>query len=322
MKRDAWYIVAFELDLRKSQFIKKQINGFHILIGKANNGDFFAIEDRCCHRNVQLSLGEFDGKSFTCGYHGWQYNCQGECIHIPSQPNERKISKKVKIDSYPIKLKYKMLWVNFTNKTDKNIPPIPEMETQPFIVTSHKFNGDVKFVSESLFDPYHINHVHKKSIKTFMGTLTEEKPNFHVSEDETSISGYYNRVNTSNIFEKMYFGSSPTIRTTFEFHYPNISKIKICFEKRTLTIYEHIVETDNGEIEMIQLTLWDNIFNFFPMWLSKRLMKRISNTIVGEDIEFFKSHNRLKKQHTREAHVQADELSLAFRNLWDKQNVK
>jgi phenylpropionate dioxygenase-like ring-hydroxylating dioxygenase large terminal subunit len=289
----------------------------HILIGRDAKGAFFALEDRCCHRNVQLSLGEFNGTTFRCNYHGWKYNSAGEVIHIPSQGKDSAIPKTAKIKKYPVQIKHKLIWVFLSEKPENaEIPALPEMDLDPYIYTKHNIKADLKFVSESLFDPYHINHVHKHSIKSFMGDLTDKKPEFHLSKDKRSIYGHYFRENNGTFFEKAYFGFQEQIRVNFEFHFPNISKIQICFEKRTLTIYEHMLERECDTIEMIQLTLWNNIFKAVPFF-AKYFMKRISNKIVAEDIAFFKSHYALKNDEYSDVHVKADELSIAFRRLWE-----
>jgi phenylpropionate dioxygenase-like ring-hydroxylating dioxygenase large terminal subunit len=312
-----WHIGGFAEEFEKSSFISKKMLSKQIIIAIDSSGAFFAIEDRCCHRNVQLSLGNYNGKHFTCSYHGWQYNSDGKVIHIPSQDEDAAIPKTAKIKTYPVKVKHKLIWVLLSDKPEAaEIAPMPELDSEPYIYTKHNIKADLKFVSESLFDPYHINHVHKNSIKHFMGDLTSQKPKFHLSNDGNSIHGHYFRKNNGTFFDKSYFGFTDQIRVNFEFHFPNISKIQICFEKRTLTIYEHMLKTEDDEIEMIQLTVWNNIFKPIPSF-AKWFMKRISNKIVAEDIAFFNSHYALKNDGNADVHVKADELSIAFRRLWE-----
>ena len=310
-----WYIIATTDELKHQHYISKTLLNTALIIGKRQNGSIFAIEDRCCHRNVALSLGEYKDDVFTCGYHGWKYNSDGKCIEIPSLKG--KLPTKARVQSFPLKIEHGFIWITLSAH-ENTIFQFKELLNDPFIYTKHQFKGDLKFVSESLFDPFHINHVHKHSIKSFMGDLKDELIDLEFETTDKSLVGSYNRVNNGTFFEKKYFGNEPLIKTEFEFHFPNISKLKIIFPKRTLTIYEHICEVKPNVIEMIQITSWSNIFKGLP--IAHFLMKKISDKIVKEDIDFFKSHFELNQEKTfSDVHVKSDQLSLAFRKIWAKQ---
>lgn len=318
MFQNYWYIIGFNNEIERNQFYPVKILNLHLLLIKRNDGTISVLEDRCCHRNVQLSLGELKKETITCAYHGWEYNFEGECTKIPSLKGP--IPKTAKISQYKTKVINDLIWVFIGDQHLADKVPVPnlfEMDTQPYIYTAHEFESDIKFVSESLFDPYHINHVHKNSIKSFMGDLDSDTVEFNVEMDTNTIKGRYERKNNGSYFDKKYFGFNPTVPTEFEFIFPNISKIKMYFDNRILTIYEHMVEIEPGRVSMLQLTVWDNIFKPFPAF-AKWFMKRISERIVNEDIAFFKSHFALNQtQQHKDVHTKSDEVSIAFRKLWE-----
>jgi phenylpropionate dioxygenase-like ring-hydroxylating dioxygenase large terminal subunit len=314
--KNQWYIIATTDEFKSKRYINRKLLNQPVLIGLSSDEHFFAIEDRCCHRNVALSLGEFKNDIFTCGYHGWKYNTKGKCIDIPSMNG--KIPETACVNSYPLKVEFGFIWIALETANHEHFQ-FKELLTEPYIYTRHQFEGDLKFVSESLFDPFHINHVHKNSIKSFMGDLTSDLPDLKFTSTEKSLVGSYKRINNGSFYDKKYFGNDEMIETHFEFHFPNISKLKICFPKRTLTIYEHICETEDGKIDMIQITSWDNIFKKFPFF-SKWFMKKISDKIVNEDIEFFKSHKQTQAANIyKDIHIKSDQLSIEFRRIWEKQ---
>jgi phenylpropionate dioxygenase-like ring-hydroxylating dioxygenase large terminal subunit len=51
-----------------------------------SDGKVFVTADTCPHRGAQLSLGNFDGARVQCGYHGWQFDTTGSCVHQPAHP--------------------------------------------------------------------------------------------------------------------------------------------------------------------------------------------------------------------------------------------
>ena len=56
-----------------------------LVLFRDHHGVAHALEDRCPHRNVPLSLGrvQADG-TLQCGYHGWRFEGSGRCTVIPA----------------------------------------------------------------------------------------------------------------------------------------------------------------------------------------------------------------------------------------------
>ena len=72
-----------------------------VLIGRDRNGKAFALRDVCPHRAIPLSFGKSDGKEVECCYHGWQFDRQGCCTHIPVLAgNEPLTADKIHVRTY------------------------------------------------------------------------------------------------------------------------------------------------------------------------------------------------------------------------------
>ena len=53
-------------------------------------GRAVALEDRCPHKNVALSLGRVQGGTLQCRYHGWRIDPEGRVVDVPCRsPDER-----------------------------------------------------------------------------------------------------------------------------------------------------------------------------------------------------------------------------------------
>jgi len=195
---------------------------------------------------------------------------------------------------------------------------IPEMNKWDFTYKSHTFKADLESTAESLVDPYHIAFAHRNSIGSFMGQIEEFPADFGIQFHEDGIEGNYKRANKGSIGEKMYFGREANLSTYYRFYFPNFSRLQINFHKRTLLILEHVVQVDDDHVEMIQITLWKNIFSKFPTF-ARFFMARKSAKIVGEDIQLLESQLEVMKKsgnNLREVSVKGDEVSLAFRKFW------
>jgi phenylpropionate dioxygenase-like ring-hydroxylating dioxygenase large terminal subunit len=322
MLKNKWYLICPSDEL-KNKIVKKRIFGEDIILFRNQNGDIAALEDRCCHRNVNLSLGYLNSNTIVCGYHGWEYDKNGSCVKIPSQLPGDKIPPTAKIKNYPVKDFNKWVWV-FLGDEEKSVQinptDIPEMDEWPFTYKAYTFKADLESTAESLIDPYHIAYVHRNSIRSFMGQIKESPADFNLKVLDDGIEGFYRRANVGTKAEKVYFGDNENIGTRIRFYYPNISRLEIRFKERILLILEHIMQVDDEHVEMKQITLWKNIFPRFPMF-AKYFMAKKSAKIVAEDIDFLSSNleilNKTKDKY-HEVSVKGDEVSLAFRKFWRK----
>jgi phenylpropionate dioxygenase-like ring-hydroxylating dioxygenase large terminal subunit len=327
MIKNQWYIACFLKDLDQKPIQKRKISGFEILTFKNKKGEIAVLEDRCCHRNVHLSLGEIKNDVIKCGYHGWEYNTEGKCTHIPMIENKDNIPETACIKKYTHQIKHQAVWVYLGDESKMNEAQIPNLEAldhYPFVYNSHVLKANIKLVAESLFDAQHINHVHKNSINTLLGKLREPKTEYDIEIKETELHGSYNRINNSSIFEKVYFGWDKHIKTKFSFWYPHTSLLDSYFPKhlhfpaRRLVIYEHFYEIDEEHVMMMQITAWKNIFRFNP-WFAKWFMKQKSDTIVSEDILFLESNMQWhQKKELNDLIIKGDEPTLSFMQLWNK----
>jgi phenylpropionate dioxygenase-like ring-hydroxylating dioxygenase large terminal subunit len=322
MLTNKWYLVSPSAEL-KNEVRKFKIFGEEIILYRNPDGSITALEDRCCHRNVNLSLGYLNKDKIVCGYHGWEYDKNGACVKIPSQLEGDKIPPTAKIKSYPVQDFNKWVWIFIGEPERANeVQPIniPEMNDWPFTYKSYTFKGDLESTAESLIDPYHIAFVHRNSIKSFMGQIKEFPADFNLKVLDDGVEGSYNRANVGTAAEKMYFGDNDNIDTYIRFYFPNISRLEIKFKERTLLILEHVMQVDDEHVNMMQITLWKNIFSKFPAF-AKYFMGKKSEKIVKEDIDFLTSNLKIlrsAKDNFHEVSVKGDEVSLSFRKFWRK----
>jgi phenylpropionate dioxygenase-like ring-hydroxylating dioxygenase large terminal subunit len=80
---DYWYPLAWSHELKPGGTLGRQIMGEPVVLYRGQSGRVSALEDRCAHRQVPLSVGVVDGDTLKCGYHGWAYDCSGKCVDVP-----------------------------------------------------------------------------------------------------------------------------------------------------------------------------------------------------------------------------------------------
>ena len=79
-------LIALTADLpNPGDYYATDIAGKPILIVRSKDGTARAFLNACRHRGVKLAEGCGHGNGFTCPYHGWTYNNDGELIAVPSR---------------------------------------------------------------------------------------------------------------------------------------------------------------------------------------------------------------------------------------------
>jgi phenylpropionate dioxygenase-like ring-hydroxylating dioxygenase large terminal subunit len=78
-----WYVACQSKELSDKP-LARTISGVPLVLFRGQSGAAGALLDRCPHRNVPLSLGRVVGEgALECAYHGWQFQTDGRCAHIP-----------------------------------------------------------------------------------------------------------------------------------------------------------------------------------------------------------------------------------------------
>jgi len=105
--RNCWYVAAWAHELGETP-LARTILDEPVVLYRAQDGRIAALEDRCCHRRLPLSLGRIKGDRLQCGYHGLEYDPSGQCVAIPAQLH---IPPDARIKSYPVVERHRWIWI-------------------------------------------------------------------------------------------------------------------------------------------------------------------------------------------------------------------
>jgi phenylpropionate dioxygenase-like ring-hydroxylating dioxygenase large terminal subunit len=105
--RNYWYVAANDVEIGRKP-LARTILGEPIVFYRTEDGTPVALEDRCVHRHLPLSMGKLVGDRLQCHYHGLQYDNAGTCVRIPGQDQ---IPPSAKVKAYPVVERYHWLWI-------------------------------------------------------------------------------------------------------------------------------------------------------------------------------------------------------------------
>ena len=163
---NSWYVAATALEIGRKPFARTILNE-PIVLYRKEDGRPVGFEDRCCHRQLPLSMGEIQGDDLICGYHGLRYNPTGKCAAVPGQASP---PAGAGVRSYPLleKWGFVFIWMGEASKADEELLPNWPWPDQPGwkIAQNHlvEVDCDYRFINDNLIDVTHLAFVHKNSI--------------------------------------------------------------------------------------------------------------------------------------------------------------
>jgi phthalate 4,5-dioxygenase len=119
-------LLAEELPENDCPPVRVKILSERLIAFRDSNGRYGLMDEFCAHRGVSLWFGRVEEGGLRCAYHGWKYDVTGQCIEVPSEPENSNFCRKVKLTSYPLVKVGDILWT-YLGDPDKQ-PELPEFE--------------------------------------------------------------------------------------------------------------------------------------------------------------------------------------------------
>ncbi|TMQ35638.1 MAG: Rieske (2Fe-2S) protein, partial [Planctomycetota bacterium] len=107
---DYWYAIEYERAVKPGQVVEVRFWNTSIALYRGRDGQLHALENRCAHRQLKLSLGHVEDCRLTCAYHGWSYDGDGHVVAIAHDLFNKPMLR-VHVRSYPVRVRYGLIWV-------------------------------------------------------------------------------------------------------------------------------------------------------------------------------------------------------------------
>ena len=165
--RNHWYIAAWSDDVRDAP-VARTILGQPVVLYRKPDGTAVALEDRCCHRGLPLSMGKVVEDGLQCGYHGLTFDDTGACVRVPGQSA---IPPGAAVRSYPVVERWRWVWVWMGDPDQANDAKIPDyhwLADERWVAPTGYFHlkADYRRLVDNLLDFSHLQFVHERTIGT------------------------------------------------------------------------------------------------------------------------------------------------------------
>lgn len=167
-----WYPVAPLEDLDPQRPTAITLLGQHFVIWQPKHSDqYLVFQDLCPHRLAPLSEGRIDEQTgqLMCSYHGWQFDQEGLCTHIPqAEAVTPKQGQLYCVTAVPTQAQSGLLWV-WPDPDTREIAATQPLPLSPLINADQNFVWssvmrdlayDWQTLVENVSDPSHVPFAH------------------------------------------------------------------------------------------------------------------------------------------------------------------
>jgi phenylpropionate dioxygenase-like ring-hydroxylating dioxygenase large terminal subunit len=143
-------------------------------------GRIRAIEDRCAHRQLPLSLGTVSDGCLVCPYHGWTYDGDGRLARVPHELFGH-ATPTIRVRTYPVRVRYGLVWIFPGDPAAAGttaMPELPEREGPDpwaYVPLSFTWRTHHSMVIDNLCDLTHA-HLHRRYPSFLPGRLLGVQP--------------------------------------------------------------------------------------------------------------------------------------------------
>lgn len=238
--QNQWYVAGFSWELADKP-LGRTLLGQPLVLFRMADGQVAALEDRCCHRALPLSLGTLEATGLRCGYHGLLFDAQGKCLEIPGQT---KVPGKALVKAYTLREQDQILWLWYGNSEPQLAPPAyPHHDSGEYVFGGDVYHYDApwQLIHDNLLDLSHLGYVHLRTIGGNAGIHMNAQ--MKVSGDESSVKVVRHMIGSE---------PPPTYRDAYPFKGTIDRWQEIEFEASHLRIWTGAVDAGSESIESLE----------------------------------------------------------------------
>ncbi len=183
---NCWYVAATSEEVDR-KLLGRRLLGEQVLLYRQEVGTVVALEDRCVHRAMPLSLGYLVEDQVVCGYHGFTYASNGKCVRVPSQTN---VPYGASVRAFPVREEPPFVWIwlgDPARAADAPPPVLPWLRDEGWTTFGGTLHVEASYLllHDNAMDLTHFPFVHLEL--TTLG-YRQLPPPLKVEVSETSVS--------------------------------------------------------------------------------------------------------------------------------------
>jgi phenylpropionate dioxygenase-like ring-hydroxylating dioxygenase large terminal subunit len=316
--RRAWHPLCRSSDVATSPR-KFDLLGEQYVAYRLGDGSVRAFLDRCPHRFAPLSLGSCEGDTLRCGYHGWAFDAQGDCVEIPALGLDAVVPTRAHLTGPTgIVESHGMVFV----APEAPLTPTPFVDAdsnasfQKGDLPVFETRGSAGLLADNFLDMAHFPFVHAA---TFGSDQAREVPRFSVTRDGFSFVASHEHAFANREDPGVEAGVRPLVqrrRLTYRYTAPFHLELAIEFlDAGGTNVIGFFVTPVSDDTVRIYSSLWRDDLGGSDERMREAIDFEVA--IVEEDLRLQSRYEvlELPLDVTSEIHTRADRSTLELRRV-------
>ncbi len=116
-------LLSWELTEKDGPPLRVRLLAEDLIAFRDSDGRVGLVDAYCPHRRAPLFYGRVEECGLRCVYHGWKFDVDGNCVDLPSEPEDSQMRSKVRIKHYPTIEKAGVIWAYMGPPEHRPAPP-------------------------------------------------------------------------------------------------------------------------------------------------------------------------------------------------------
>lgn len=312
LPRDQWYIVLASRELGRKPLGVERL-GRKMVFWRDEGRVAHAHLDRCPHLGAALSGGAVQGGALVCPFHGFAFDGDGACRHIPANGAGGRIPKGMALTTFVLQEAYGFIWL-WLGEPTASYPPLPFF---PELEQGWRWRTDVvdwpvhyTRAIENQLDVAHLAFVHRTTMGRGKRSFVDGP---HVESDPAGLRIWVSNARDAGQAQR----SQSELRAAAEGQPPRIQFLFPCSWQLRISpsirnivafvpINEHSTRYYLRFCHRIRLPLVAGLFEMVMGWSNRVILGQDRRVVVTQT-----PANSLDASADR--HIEADRAIIAFR---------
>ena len=293
-----WWPIATSAELAVDKPLARRLHGIPIVLFRDANGAPAALHDRCPHRHAPLSHGTLCHGKLACPYHGWQFDRDGRCTHVPGLDNGA--SRNSLVPAPSVKLAYGLVWVCTSPNADTIRPTPPSiLEGVDSFILSDRVRCTIADAAENLLDGSHTHFVHAGWIRR---DAQRQQLKAEVRRIEGGIEARYSDEGLqSGWISRLLEGSRS--ESYGRFRLPGVAEIEYRCKKGLNLLATAWLSPEDANYLRVHVRV-STRQGLTPAWLKEAVLKRLFRIILQQDASILElAHDNCELFHAKDLAV-------------------
>lgn len=201
--RKQWICLGREEEIPlPGDYYATELVGEPILLVRTQQNRIRAMSNVCRHRGMPLMEGRGNSKRFTCSYHAWTYDLDGQLVRAHGlEDHHDNFIKNCRLPEYLCESWHGFIFVNLDSNADSFLESETVRQIEPMVEHMHledmrllysaeqEWDANWKCLVENFLEGYHLSTVHRKTLHPY--TPSKLSRHFDAGDGYFGFYSYY-----------------------------------------------------------------------------------------------------------------------------------